>query len=344
MIKCAFEAEKSQMETIINAKTMILNMKYRLCRDKNVSLFIDGLVQNIVEYENLEGMKKYYFDENFKELIEILHVFYAALQSQECFSKIDSKELARSCHAMPDSGGKETLKLIGLLPIMELFNEKLSYLQAIKFYTKDEKKQNDITSSFKDIQNKKLNANNSLFYKRFPKDDDFIDYDLKASHARGLIKEYDLRESELNESIATLSDMYKKETLLMIGSVYWDTKKKIESNAVNSFCNALSAMATLSEEDKRAKIEKIKLILLNELESMDLTSDLNIYKFGKLHLIEIDGKFSTSNISDFSKVFIIKKDYEVSNIKHIKDRNNNELKGIVDLQKETTLFSCKIEF
>ena len=245
MIQNVFDKEIEQMRAIANARTIIGNFKYRLVNDKNVQLFLESLVSNITNYDSLERMEKYYFINDFDELLKVLEYLYSGSRAHEYFNKMDSAEFAKPCHALPDYGGQSILKLIAYLPIMKLFQEKRHFLDMQKKDFESDVHENiPMHQSLENMQEDKLFKKESMFYRKYPDDDSFVNHPLKKRYAKSIAADYEECKEELDASILSLANLYSKDSLLMIGSTYWDNSNKARAKSAKAFEGMLEAFSS----------------------------------------------------------------------------------------------------
>lgn len=338
MISSAFTEEKGSMKVLINANTYLQNFRYRLDGDMNVKVFLEGLVENIKNYDSLERMKKYHFDKDFEEMNEVLHLFYHGLQTQ--FKDVDSLKMLKCCNVFPDHQGEETIILLSYLPIIELFKEKMSYEKTLEKVIKDDKEMEEWKEHQESILNKE-----SLFFKKFPKDEAFVSYELKNKFLLSMKNEYENgRKDEIESALLVLISLYKnssdlKQTQIQIGSTYWDGKMNVDSKKAEQFKQAFLALFESFDRDTKEKLDRLALVLKDEFGSI-VGNDV----FG-LTISKIDGTMRNyfiefyaedeildDKITDLLKIFVIKKDYDCTNLALVENVDSKRFK-----------LSCKIE-
>lgn len=62
MLDTIYTNENKDLRVLINSKSVLQNISYKLANDKNSVDFFENLISNIENYESLERMKKYHFD------------------------------------------------------------------------------------------------------------------------------------------------------------------------------------------------------------------------------------------------------------------------------------------
>jgi len=338
MISGVFTEEKNNMKVLINAKNSLQNFRYRLENDLNVKSFLESLIENIENYDSLERMKKYDFDRDFEEMNETLHLFCHGLRVQ--FEDVDSLKMAKCCNIFPDHHGKEAIILLSYLPIIELFKEKISYEKALKEIIEDDIQM----QSWKEHQESLLNKQ-SLFFKKFPKDEVFVSYELKNKFLLDMKNTYENgRRDEINSALSILISLYKdssdlRQTRIQIGSTYWDGKMNIGSKNAEQFKKAFLALSESFDRDTKEKLDRLALVLKDEfgLVAGDDILELIITKQDdtkRNYFIEFQVKDVLQNekIAELLKIFVIKKDYECTGLSLIENMDSKKFK-----------LSCKIE-
>jgi len=86
-----------------------------------------------------------------------------------------------------------------------------------------------------------------LFSRKFPNDEDFIDYSMRNRYIKKLQKEYEFRKDEIQRAIELLISQYKnsdnsEKTILAIGAAYWDNKQKVDVNTAREFKEIIDFM------------------------------------------------------------------------------------------------------
>lgn len=362
MIETMFEKEKEQLSVIINSKSIIQNISYKLSKDKNSIDFFENLITNIKNYWNMdnnvtkERMHNYYFLNDLKEMYKILNFLNQSLRSVDLTKNKTAEEIAKCCSVFPDHIGERIIISLSYLPIINLFYEKIKYLNYVSSYVDLDKK--TMGETVLEYQKDRLFNKDSLFGNKFPDDEDFIDYAMKNKYIDELKKEFnDTRSSELDEGINHLLPLYKsdnlRESTLLIGMTYWDERTKVSSENSEKFKEAILALTMSFDKDKAEKIEKLETMFVSEIKSQ-LNKDIvyiEIKEENKQSFIEIDpgdtsnkkesnqffmeidcGEIlSEEEIFSIQKIFILKKDYELTNV---------NLHSSVDCQY---IFKCKIE-
>ncbi len=253
MIDSIFEKEKEQMNVIIQSRYIIQNITYKLTNDKNSISFFDNVIENVRGYESLERMEKYYFENDLKEMRQVLGLLYKSLQTDTYIKNKTAEEMIKCCNVFPDNIGKRTIILISYIPIIELFFEDLLYKEYFKNYVDLEKKMMGETQQ--EHQYSRL-FEESIFKKKFPKDDEFIDYSMRNDFTNKLKDEYEkTRKEEIKEAIDLLLKFYEEsdnseDNKLSIGSTYWEEKKRIQSKETKAFADAITLMSKAFAEKK----------------------------------------------------------------------------------------------
>ena len=255
MISTIFDTEKDQMRTIIHASQVIQNFTYKITHDLNSTAFFKNVIENIKSYSSLERMEKYYFENDLKEMREVLHLLYRSLQADSIIKNKTAEELVRCCNIFPDNIGKRTIILISYIPILDLFYEDLQYQEYFKNRWDLEK--NMMGQTILEDQNDRL-FGDSIFNKKFPKEDEFTDYNLRNKFVDKLEAEYkNGRQEEIKNGLNILLAHYGNkedtdEVTVTIGSAYWEQKKKVRSEESKAFSDLINSMskALKSKGDK----------------------------------------------------------------------------------------------
>lgn len=244
MIDGVFTKEKEEMRILINAKTYLQNFIYRIRKDENMKKFLSELIDNIKHYDSMERMDKYYFENDFKEVYEVLHILYAGLISDSGIKKKTAVEMIECCSVFPDNIGRETISLLSYIPIIDLFREELSYQEAFTKFIDDEKE--FMGESIVEHQENKIL--NSPFRRKFFDDKDFIDYGLRNRYSQKLKDEHESgRCQEIKGQLEVLLSIYDdsvdlNKTKLHIGMGYWNERKKQRDLDVEKFRDLILAM------------------------------------------------------------------------------------------------------
>lgn len=252
MISTIFDEEKEKMRSIINAKQIIENISYKLAHDLNSIAFFNEVVDNIENYSSLERMKKYYFDRNLEEMRDVLHLLYHTLLTNSPIKEKTAEEIVKCCNIFPDNIGKRIIILLSYIPLIDLFYEDLQYHKYFKNYTNLENKM--MGETMLEHQHDRL-FKESIFSKTFPKDEEFIDYELRNKFVNNLKKKYEnVRENEISEALALILAHYKdnnnsEKIKVLIGSTYWDKKKKIRSEQAKEFSKVIDSMLSAFKKE-----------------------------------------------------------------------------------------------
>jgi len=232
---------------------------------------------------------------------------------------MDSVEFAKPCHALPDYGGQSILKLIAYLPIMKLFQEKRYFLDMEKEALESEVSESiPRHETLENMQEDKLFKKESMFYRKYPDDDEsFVNHPLKKRYAKSIAADYKDRKKELDASILSLAKLYSKDSLIMIGSTYWDSSNKARSKSSKDFEGLLNSFFSSFEESRKEKINKLEIILTGEFSKIMTFDSLKVYKKeDRTYTIKVNGQglhiLHKDTIGLLRNVFILKKDYELT--------------------------------
>ena len=337
MIETIFDKENEQLSILFNSKNILQNISYKLENDRNSIYFFENLISNIENYDNLPRMQKYYFDNDFKAMYKTLKMFYRGFQSDIRFKKMDASDMLKCCKAFPDHIGERIIGLISYIPIMDLFYEKLKYVEFIN-------KKSSSVENMKKYQSEKL-FSDGLLSKTFPNDDSFIDYKLKNEYLSKLEVEYETtRKEEISTALSIMINMYNgseniEETKINIGSAYWQRKIDISTDNTSALKKVIEGMSKAMRKSNDEKLDKLLFILKNEFEDITNVKIDNIFiskkkDTNRTYFISINStkEYSKENISAMLKVFVLKNDYECTNLTL---DSNFENKNII--------FTCSIE-
>lgn len=347
MITMIFDKEKEQMKHLINAKNLLQNFSYKIQHDLNSKNFFENVVSNIKNYETLERMEKYHFENDIKEMREVLHLLYSGLQTDDYIKSKTSKEMIKCCNVFPDNIGKRMIIQISFIPLIDLFYEDLKYKQFIA-------EKLDVTkvccgTNLLEDQRDRLFNKKSLSHKKFPKDEDFIDYKMKNDFISNLEEEYTTRKEEIQTALSLLIAQYENskdinKTILIIGATYWDNKQKVKSEKVMAFKEALEAMAKVFEKEEKDKLNILELLLKSKIEEIItpiLIDEINISYSSSDGEEDDNISFKTLNqlsneqVQLITKIVIIKSKSQLTGIELIDSEKKED--------KFEYTFICKIE-
>jgi hypothetical protein len=269
MISGLFDKENKELQTIISQNQVIQNISHKLIHDKNSKDFFNKLIYNIENYESIERMDRVYFEKNFKEMFKTLYLFYKALTLNNKLKNLNSKEIKIPCRVFPDYIGQRFMILISNLPIMELFYEELKYKEIFNKYIGDSI---SCGETMEEMQNRRLFSKDSITYLKFADDKEFLNYELRDKYIDSIKEDYENdRKAVIQEGLNHLLEVYKtsnniKDTKLLIGSTYWDEKKSLTSESAQKFKEAILALSSSMEKEKKVKLEKLSLVLKDEFE------------------------------------------------------------------------------
>lgn len=342
MIQMIFEEEKKDMKTILNSKGLFQNFSYKIAKDLNSKHFFDNLISNIKNYKNLEHMQKYNFEKDLKEMREVLHLLYSGLQSDTYIKSKTSAEMIKSCNVFPDNIGKRMIIQISYIPIINLFYEDLMHQEF--FSKKIDLLQVSCGKTMQEDQRERL-FGKGLFHKKFPKDEEFIDFSMRNEFITELEKEYiDTRKEEINTALNILLSQYEDsedldKTTLLIGATYWDNKKTVSSKQTLAFKSALEAMSQSFKEKDDSLLTRLTLILKDELSNITPEDNIEsliieLQKEGedaKIYLKTIK-PLENDEVDKITKLFIIKSKLELTKIVLLKSDSNLSFEFLCDIE------------
>lgn len=341
MIETIYNTENDSLSILINSKAILQNISHKLANDKNSIEFFATLVSNIENYDSLERMEKYYFENDFRAMFKTLRLFYRGLQSDDYIKAVSSEKLIKCCNVFPDHIGERIVMQISHLPIMELLYEDLKYREFLEKLTSGDA---GMGQTMKEYQEERLFSDGLLSVK-FPDDDNFVDYDLRNRYVEKLKDEYeDSRKDEINIAIKILLDVYKssedlKATKLQIGATYWDEKISLTSKNADGFKDAIMALSSSFEKECEEKLKKLTMILKDEFENVITAKIDTIYmskqkEADRVYYISIstEKELLDEEIASMLKVFVLKKDYECTDLLLDSNFDNKKL-----------VFKCEVE-
>jgi len=257
-----FDNDNRNLGVLINSKNIFQNINYKLKKDRNCIHFFKNIVNNIKNYDKLKNMEQFYFDNDFNEIVPLLNKYAYALKSDLFFKTKNYNEFSKPCSLFPDHIGKSIITFLGYLPLLNTFNEKLTYIKYISKEIDLEKK--FMGATYLEDQYEKLFEKN-IFSKRYPSDDDFIDYKLRNKYIKKLKKDVDI--NKINESIDLMLNVFKekndeeiKKIFFTMGCTYWESITN-NSNSNSDLMKTFNLFLENFKKEKEIKLERIKKIL-----------------------------------------------------------------------------------
>lgn len=330
MIQMIFDNEKKEMKNIIDSKNIIQNFSYKLEYDKNSKHFFKNIIQNIKSYDRLEIMEKYHFEKDLKEMREVLHLLYRGLMSEDKIKDKTAEELKKCCNIFPDNIGKRILRKISYIPLIDLMYEKILLKEYIN--KKIDVNKNFCGTTILEEQERKIFNDSNMF----PKDEDFIDYDMRNKYIEKLESEKD--DILKDEALQILINQYDKaedikSVEILIGAAYWEEKQNINRQTVESLKEAINKMSEAfksKEKEKITELEKMlekilknKILNINEFILKELSITIKDGELGEIKLITTR-ELSANEIEKIEKIIILYRNIELHRIKLI-ENNKNEL-------------------
>jgi hypothetical protein len=350
MIDTIYNNEIENLKIILNSKNILQNIFYKIKKDKNSIDFFNNLINNIEKYDELdenktsERMHKYYFKNDFNSMYKIIKLFYLGLKKEEKIKNKTGKSIARCCSVFPDYTGEKIIKILGYFPLMKLFNKRIEILEFLKSKVDLNKKimgQTITEQNEEDLFNKARRKVNITKDNSF-----FIDYKLKNKYIEFLEEDLKIELKEINKNINILLKILNKnedinENLLILGISFWDSEIKNNSEEIKELKEAFSLLFESFNKDKKEKLNKIKLILkeeiLKELKISENELSINLDKKNNKDSFDYFLKIKTNlNLKEedkekISKLYLIKKDYEIEKIRYIDHRG------------QKYIFECKVD-
>jgi len=337
-----FEKEKEELKTIINTKTILQNIDYKLRNDKNVKLFMENLVENIKTYDDKdmnktdERMHNYYFKKDFEEMFELLLLYKYSFETVSTLKKYKGEDIAKCCNVFPDYIGEHIIRMFAYLPLMELFNKKIKYEDYIN--EKKDLNKKIFNQTPKEYQLERLFGENILNKRNiFKKAEDFIDYELKNKYIEKVEEKY---EKEIKKDLKNNLDFFInklsrdntekeiKQQEIYIGIAYWNESFATDDKMIESFKKVLNSIVGNLEKEKKKKYEFVEKVLKGIIKNNDkikkyLINDLIDLKINKDEKLIITLSYKEENlelekiIKEIEEIYIITTKVEVTDIKYI---------------------------
>ncbi len=341
MIETIFNKEKEQIKHILNVRNIIQNISYKISNDLNSKYFFDNVINYIRNYDSLDRMIQYQFKRDLKEMREILNLLYAVLKNFEDTKNKAAEDIIKPRSIFPDNIGKRIISQISYIPILELFYKDLKYKEYIADKIDLQKKFCGDTPQ--ENQRKKLFNRANPFNKKFPKDEDFIDYEMKNELIEIVEKEYEKEKEEIKNSLNILLLQYENstdinKTLLLIGAAYWENEKKSESSQFEALKKSMEAISKAFNQNEAEKLNTLEILLSQQILEIitPIAIDslkISINKNGGLIELKTKMPISEKQLENILKIFIIKTKKELLHIKLLEP----------SLDNQNFKFSCDIE-
>jgi hypothetical protein len=243
MISMVYENDIKNASVLLNAKNVMMNFLYKVKNDKNINYFLANIYDLSNKYEELEHMEKYYFRDNVKDTLKVLHHLFIGFREINYIKEKSAKDMIKPCIVLSDHNGESLIRYISYIPILKLLNEKKEYEELIK-------EKMDFDSEKKHFFDYESEQKRKIFGSgfgtvKFPKDSDLTNYRLKNEHIEFREKEYkESRKEEISESISKIIEQYsilenKKDFYVTVGSIYWDKANDDNNEMIKGFTDIL---------------------------------------------------------------------------------------------------------
>jgi hypothetical protein len=252
VIKETYKTEMLVMQSMMNERTAIMNIFYKIRNDENIKKFLKVLPDYVINEDNLSWNEKYTFEKNVEDVFRLIDIFIQTLMTIDRTKDKTAKEIAKHCNIFSDSIGELMMYVISYFPLMQLINTKLLYENHFKRHIDNE--EDSIGRSHEQY------IRNEIFGEMaftFPRKDNFIDFKLRNEHIELRRNEYESSEKdEIQSKLMILAkalnqgDTEKEQYIsrVTIGSMYWDAKcedkrdcdEKFQESIKNVFKNILS--------------------------------------------------------------------------------------------------------
>lgn len=340
MIKDFYSKEIENMVAMTNYNAFAFNLSLKIKKDLNIMNFLNNLFENTKNYDiNSCSCENYDFENNVKEINDLLMLFLKSLKSDSYIKSQSSKDMIKACKVFPDYGGRTIIKLLSFLPLINLLSKKIRY----KNYILENPKLIDNNYGINlDIIRKEevLEIEVSKKIKKILPDEEFVNYKLKSEYINNFEKYYneDIKEN-LDNFINNLIELYKNsennKDLLIIGKVIWDNDfNKVLSNEEYFFSKYKEIKEEILNNEKLAidfvepKIKKhINRIINDNLESLEILNDNFLYNI----ILNLKNDLTEVEIKEICKFYIVNKDISLTNLE-LESKMNNKIiiKCIID--------------
>lgn len=268
MLKEYYEKDLNQLSAIRSQRTVILNTKYKILHDQNMRNYFSLIPKYVFHPDELTWNEKYDFEKNTSFVLRVINsLFYTMIDIDEYNSK-DAKELTIKCRSFPDSGGLELMYLFSHIPIIQLIDSELMYIQASKTGSDNGLDPNKVFFSSRTMnedQEARLFEKDSFAYHGdFPDKNKFISNDLIYKHAKIRKEEYENgKKEEIRSSleliVSQFSNLEKNDLFdfkVSIGSTYWDQKVKRNKEKKDEFTTIFKNMVHALANKNKQNIEE----------------------------------------------------------------------------------------
>ena len=218
--------ENDYLSILLNKKVTIQNISYKLEHDKNITSFLNDLIDNIENFNKLDKIEQYYFTKDFKEMRKTLTLLLDVLFRE--YKDVPIEKIVKCCNIFPDNIGERIVKQISYIPLLNGFAHTINYYEWEKNLMSEETL-NFFKSEYYDIE------------------DDFTDYDRKNAFILKKIKEYKENKDDIDTALSILITSYKNardinKFKIELGKKVWNDKIGSRKNLINNLKKSFQAI------------------------------------------------------------------------------------------------------
>lgn len=305
-----FKEDKIRMLAIINPRHTVMNVSYKLANDLNALSFFNNIVNVATKYEedilNSNNKKPQFdlrFKKNIKEYGSVLNLLLQTLMSMDSIKKRSAAEIAKDCNVFSDSVGKQIIKQLAYLPLINKIKERIGYLDIIKTrkdYLNDNASQ--IKLRLSNIKSKEI-INEDQFINNKDRNDKINEiednYDNNAST---------LISSDIKLMLNALSD---KNEHLLFGMAYWDSLFIDKDKTIHSLIRTLDSLRIVTQNNEinnRLKMEARLSRVISE--SINLNIE-NVEFENNSIKITVNSRLDDLQLDNIFNIYIATEHYEV---------------------------------
>lgn len=251
-----FDHEKEQLQILSSHRTVFSNIHYRIKNDENIKKIFKNLKYYIDNYDEMEWGEKFYFNNNFDDVYELLRMFVNYAINDGFFKDKSAEEIIEPCSVLSDSNGISFMKIVGYFSILSIFNKKRLFEQYKSkiFNDSDLKHVNQ-------YQEERVQSSRRIFSIRDP-EKDLKNYDLMNIFYSNKVNDYKNNELSENEALLmSISKLLTEDTennvnnvsnnILKIGKQYWDSRLEQKREQINQFAEIFKALADNIEDKEK---------------------------------------------------------------------------------------------
>ena len=262
MLKEVYQNDVEILRALNHPRNAIMNIFYKFRNDQNVKVFFNRLTDYILKPESLSWSEKYELENNVTDIKRVLLLIFNTMLNIDLTKHKSSEEIRKKCSIFFDSIGEMLMYSFSHLPLIELLELKLGYIEHLKKYHNT--KENFIGGTHEEY---KRSLVFDKFAPHFPNDEDFLDYDFRNEHIEVKRKEYedDGKKEELDNQLIALATVFEcareKDILytskVEIGCKYWDLRSNEKQKNDKEMMESLKVvMDGILSASKKENIEK----------------------------------------------------------------------------------------